>query len=123
MSDRRTGTFIYSTFRAALTSPPAFEELPPHPIVPGARILPKDGSFTVDGKSWTVRGCVAVGLDDQREPAEFVEPTGPIDVMAPFRTDGMTISVEFVAPRSVIEESDEKVVVVDGFGPVRRGSA
>lgn len=97
---------------------------PEHPAIRGARLLPRDGTFTIDGQQWTVRGCAAVAIGPNREPDRFVEPGPSVEVTRPSFVDtiNMTISIG-VAPRSVIEESDERLVVMDGFGPVRAGSA
>jgi len=109
---------------AALPQPsPAFETLSPHPAIPGARILPPDGRFSIDGEEWTVRGAKGVWLGADREPAGFVEPGASIEVMRPWRmAPDCKISIGFASP-SLIEEADEPPVVLTAFGPAKGGSA
>ncbi len=115
--------FVFITTGSLPAPSPAFETLPEHPTVKRARVLPEDGRFTIDGEEWTVRGVAAVALGPDRRPALFVDRTAPtVEIMEPCRgAPKCTFSIGFASP-SVIEESEDRPVVITAFGVARGGS-
>lgn len=103
---------------------PTFDELAPHPRVPGGRILPADGKFVLNGEVWTVRGPEAVMVGGDGEPHGWPASV-PCQVTAPMRfTGGTSSAVGLATPLlRTLARGDGRLEVLGAFGLVRRGSA
>lgn len=77
---------------SSLTPPPSFESLPDVSGIEGAKLLPDDGRFTIDGATWTVLGAKAVRLGASRRPREVFgcEPGGIVEVQEPLKNGAST---------------------------------
>jgi hypothetical protein len=120
-----TPRFIFMTTAAMGAPSPAFETLEPHEVVEGARVLPSDGRFTIDGDEWTVRGARAVKLAADRRPYLFIEITGPVTICKPARIEPgkeCAFSVGYT-DRSLIVEATEPPIVLTAFGRAKGGDA